>query len=121
MPTPPKLANAFRDVWIIKIFREAETHHLADSDGHVRPEVVHGGADEDGAVGDDEATGGNPEDNGDSGDSGDYGGKGVKVREWDNPEIGAKEYQYDVWRTPISNLRQTSGSTNRGVITCVIT
>jgi hypothetical protein len=46
---------------------------------------------------------------------------GVKVREWDNPELGAKEYQYDVWRTPLSNLRQTSSTTNKGIITCVIT
>lgn len=46
---------------------------------------------------------------------------GVKTREWDNPEIGAKEYQYDVWRTPISNLRQNTSTKNLGIITCVIT
>ena len=49
------------------------------------------------------------------------GAGGIKVREWDNPELGAREYQYDVWRTPISNLRQTASNRNRGVITCVIT
>jgi hypothetical protein len=49
------------------------------------------------------------------------GAGGIKVREWDNPELGAREYQYDVWRTPISNLRQTASNLNRGVITCVIT
>ena len=45
---------------------------------------------------------------------------GVKAREWDDPELGAKIYQYDVWRTPVSNLRQTDSNKNRGVITCVI-
>ena len=45
----------------------------------------------------------------------------VKTREWDDEELGAKVYQADIWRTPVSNLRQTSGSLNRGVITCVIT
>jgi len=45
----------------------------------------------------------------------------VKSRSWDDEDLGAMVYQTDVWRTPVSNLRQTSGSLNRGVITCVIT
>ena len=44
----------------------------------------------------------------------------VKSREWDDPETGAKYWQYDVWRTPISNLRQNASSLNLGIITgCV--
>ncbi len=38
----------------------------------------------------------------------------IKVREYDDPKIGAQVYQYDIWRTPFSNLRQTSGK-NLGV------
>ena len=45
----------------------------------------------------------------------------VKIREWDDYDLGSRMYQYDVWRTPVSNLRQTSANLNRGVITCVIT
>ena len=31
-------------------------------------------------------------------------------------KLGAEVYQYDIWRTPFSNLRQTSGSLNLGVM-----
>jgi len=39
----------------------------------------------------------------------------VKSRQYDDPKIGAEVYQYDIWRTPFSNLRQTSGK-NLGVM-----
>jgi len=40
----------------------------------------------------------------------------VKSRQYDSPKTGAEVYQYDIWRTPFSNLRQTSGSLNLGVM-----
>lgn len=40
----------------------------------------------------------------------------VKARTYDDPKLGAEVYQYDIWRTPFSNLRQTSGSLNLGVM-----
>ena len=46
---------------------------------------------------------------------------GVKVREWDDQDLGARVYQYDIWRTPLSNLRQTSSTTNLGIVTGVVT
>ena len=39
----------------------------------------------------------------------------VKARTYDDPKLGAEVYQYDIWRTPFSNLRQTS-SKNLGVM-----
>lgn len=39
----------------------------------------------------------------------------VKAREFDDPKLGAQVYQYDIWRTPFSNLRQTDSNTNLGV------
>jgi len=40
----------------------------------------------------------------------------IKIRTEDNMDLGAEIWQGDYWRTPISNLRQTSGSLNLGVI-----
>lgn len=33
-----------------------------------------------------------------------------------NMELGAKQWRYDIWRTPFSNIRQTSDNLNLGVI-----
>lgn len=40
----------------------------------------------------------------------------IKARQYDDPKLGAEVYQYDIWRTPFSNLRQTTSSTNLGVM-----
>lgn len=40
----------------------------------------------------------------------------IKAREYDVPELGARAYQYDIWRSPFSNIQQTSSSKNLGVM-----
>jgi len=39
----------------------------------------------------------------------------IKARQYDDPKIGAEVYQYDIWRSVFSNIRQTSGK-NLGVM-----
>jgi len=36
-------------------------------------------------------------------------------RQYDDPNLGAQVYQYDIWRSPFSNIQQTSGK-NLGVM-----
>jgi len=33
----------------------------------------------------------------------------IKARQYDDPNLGAQVYQYDIWRSPFSNIQQTSG------------
>jgi len=40
----------------------------------------------------------------------------VKATSGYNRELGAEEYQYDIWRTPFSNIRQTVDNLNLGVV-----
>jgi len=39
----------------------------------------------------------------------------IKARQYDDPNLGAQVYQYDIWRSPFSNIQQTSGK-NLGVM-----
>jgi len=39
----------------------------------------------------------------------------IKARQYDDPNLGAQVYQYDIWRSPFSNIQQTSGK-NQGVM-----
>ena len=39
----------------------------------------------------------------------------IKARQYDDPKLGAQVYQYDIWRSPFSNIQQTSGK-NLGVM-----
>jgi hypothetical protein len=40
----------------------------------------------------------------------------IKARQYDDPKLGAQVYQYDIWRSPFSNIQQTSGNLNLGVM-----
>ena len=40
----------------------------------------------------------------------------IKARQYDDPNLGAQVYQYDIWRSPFSNIQQTSGNLNLGVM-----
>jgi len=40
----------------------------------------------------------------------------IKMRSWDDADDGAEYWQYDIWRTPFSNVRQDATNKNLGVI-----